>query len=424
MKLLSINHKSRRVGVSQASVILVLLTIVVVAVTGAFFALTGSSKTVTTSLPVLTETETSTISSTVTSIVTTPIIFTSSSVTGPTVNLEGAGGTLVYPVMTSWMFAYNQIYPNVQVSYQAVGSGAGIKAITAGTVDFGESDAPLTAVQYGALNSTLVTVPISASAVVPAYNIPGIANGLKFTGAVLARIFLGNITTWNDSAIQALNPGVDLPVHAITVIHRSDGSGTMFAFTDYLSDSSIQWKTQVGKSTLPPWPVGLGCEGNEGVAGCIANNPYSIGPLELSYEITNAGLISYGSVENAAGNFVLANLTNAQIAVQAGSGGLPAGNEKWTNVSIIDSIFNDSQATNAYPITTFTYALLYQQQSNQTTGEALVNFLWWIVNSGQNAGTSIGYVPLPSNAVQVDDASINSITYNGTQLHQSAPQTG
>jgi phosphate transport system substrate-binding protein len=397
---------------------LIIGLVVVLAVSGAYLSLSGSKSIGSTVI------ETSTVASTVTSVVTSAppmtseILTTSSSVTEPAINLQGAGGTLVYPVMTSWMFAYNQIYPNVDVSYQAVGSGSGIKAITNGSVNFGESDAPLTSAQYDALNSTLVTVPISASAVVPAYNLPGISNGLNFTGAVLARIFLGNITSWNDPAIQALNPGTSLPAHSITVVHRSDGSGTMFAFTDFLSDSSAQWNSQVGKSTTPPWPTGLGCKGNEGVAGCIANNEYSIGPLELSYEITNAGLISYGAVENAAGNFILANQSNAQLAVQAGgSSGLPTGSERWTNVSIIDSIFNDTQAPEAYPITTFTYALLYEQQSNQMQGQALVNFIWWIVNSGQSAGKTIGYVPLPANVVQIDDTSLNSITYNGTQLH-------
>jgi phosphate transport system substrate-binding protein len=413
---------ARRSGITNASIMLVVLIIGAAAVCAAYFDLSGSSKT-----SVTTITETSTIVSSNTSISIPSMVMTSTATSTSStlfVSLQGAGGTLVYPVMTYWTFGFNQISPNIQISYDAVGSGAGIKAITADSVNFGESDAPLTSAQYSALNSTLVTLPISASAVVPAYNLPGISNGLNFTGAVLARIFLGNITMWNDPAIQDLNPGVILPYHPIQVIHRSDGSGTMFAFTDYLSDSSSQWRTQVGKSTLPPWPVGLGCKGNEGVANCIANNQYSIGPLELSYEITDAGLISYGAVENAAGNFILANLSNAQLAVEAGgSTGLPAGNEEWTNVSIIDNIFNDTQATFAYPITTFTYALLYQQQTNDAAGEALVSFLWWIVNSGQDAGTSIGYVPLPANVVQLDDASLNSITFDGSLLHLQSGQS-
>jgi len=322
--------------------------------------------------------------------------------------------------MSAWTFAYQAVLPNVQVNYASVGSGAGIAQITAKTVDFGESDAPLTAAQYSALasGSTLLTIPISDSAVVPAYNLPGISNGVRFTGPVLADIFLGKVTQWNDSELTAINPGTTLPAHAITVIHRSDGSGTMFAFTNYLSDASAQWKTQVGKGTSVNWPTGLGCKGNEGVAGCVANTQYSIGPLEIAYEIINVGLISYGAVANAAGNFILANLTNIQQAVQAGgSAGLPAGNARWTGFSIIDNIFNNTAAAGAYPITTFTYALVYQQQTDQLKGAAVVNFLWWVVNSAQSAGGKIGYPPLPANIVQLNDATLNSVTYNGTPLH-------
>jgi phosphate transport system substrate-binding protein len=319
--------------------------------------------------------------------------------------------------MSSWLFAYNTQFGG-QVNYNSIGSGAGIAQITAGTVDFGESDAPLSATQYAGLPATLVTVPISASAVVPAYNLPGITNGVKFTGAILARIFLGNITKWNDPALAALNPTITLPNQAIVVIHRSDGSGTMFAFTDYLSQASAQWKTQVGKGSSVNWPTGTGCKGNEGVAGCIENTPYSVGPLEIAYVITNPTLISYGSVQNAAGNFILANLTNTQLAVQAGgTAGLPAGNAQWTNVSIIDSIYSNTAATNAYPITTFTYALLYQAQTNQAKGAVVVDFLWWIVNHGQTAGAAIGYVPLPANVVAIDDTALLTVTYNGTPLH-------
>jgi phosphate ABC transporter phosphate-binding protein len=306
------------------------------------------------------------------------------------------------------------------VNYAAVGSGAGIAQITAKTVDFGESDAPLTAAQYTGLPSgtTLLTVPISDSGVVPAYNLPGVTTPLKFTGDVLARIFLGNITQWNDPALVALNPGVTLPAHAITVIHRSDGSGTMFAFTNYLSDSNAQWKSQVGIGTSVNWPTGLGCKGNAGVAGCIQNTQYAIGPLEIAYQIQNPGAISYGSVRNAAGNFVLANLTNIAQAMQAGGTvGLPAGSASWTTVSIINNIFNDSKDTGIYPITTFTYALVYQQQSSQQSGSAVVNFIWWVVNSGQSAGANLGYPPLPSNVVQLDDATLKTVTYNGTPLY-------
>ena len=344
-------------------------------------------------------------------------VYITHSASNPPVTLNGGGGTLIYPVMTSWTFAYEQVYPNVQISYASIGSGAGIAQITAKTLDFGGSDAPLTAAQYAALPATLLTIPESASAVVPAYNLPGIGNGLNFTGSVLANVFLGKITMWNDPAIVALNPGTTLPNNALFVVHRSDGSGTMYAFTDYLSDASSQWASQVGKGTSVNWPTGHGGKGNEGVAGIISNTPYSIGPLEISYEIVNKGLISYGAVQNAAGNFILANLTNTASAVQIGATNLPSGNAQWSNVSIIDSIYNDTAATDAYPITTLTYLLVYQQQTDQAKGTALVNFLWWVVNSAQSAGANLGYVALPANVVAIDKATINSITYNGQPLH-------
>jgi phosphate transport system substrate-binding protein len=341
--------------------------------------------------------------------------------------LTGAGGTLINPLMSAWTSAFYAV-KNVSVNYQSVGSGTGITYITERIVDFGESDAPLKAAQYAALNATLLTIPISASAVVPAYNLPGIGNGLKFTGSVLAQIFDGNITMWNDPQIAALNPGVSLPNHQIIVVHRSDGSGTMFAFTDYLSDSSSYWKNNVGKGTSVNWPlVGpngqqmavIGEKGNEGVAGYILSNSYTIGPLEIAYEIVNKNYIAYGSVQNAAGNYILANVTNVGAAITAAAISLPAGNAQWTNVSIIDSIYSNTVATNAYPITTFTYLLVYQQQSDKAIGLAVVDFAWWIVNSGQTvpAVTTLGYVPLPSNVVTSDDNTINSITYNGIQLH-------
>ena len=389
-----------RKGVSTSVVVMAIVVVLVIAAAGAYVALNpGSTMTVT---------------------ITTTTTNTQSSTSRAPVTISGAGGTLVYPLMTSWLFAYTQVAPWATVTYASVGSGAGIAQITARTVDFGESDAPLSTAQYSSLpsGSTLLTIPISDSGVVPAYNLPGIANGVKFTGDILAKIFLGQITMWNDSALAAVNQGVSLPAHAINVVHRSDGSGTMFAFTNYLSDSNAQWKSQVGYATSVNWPTGVGCKGNEGVAGCIANTPYSIGPLEIAYEIQNKGSISYGAVRNAAGNYILANITNIQAAIQSGgTAGLPAGSDKWTTFSVINAIFNDTSAKGIYPIATFTYALVYQQASDQAKGKAVVDFLWWVVNSGQAAGANIGYPPLPSNVVQLDDTTLKSVTYNGTPLY-------
>jgi phosphate transport system substrate-binding protein len=395
-----------RKGVSTTVAVVAVVIVALIAAAGAYFAFGTATGTTTT--------VTSTALSTTTTVSTT----TATSTTVALAPISGGGGTLVAPLMATWQFAY-QAATSGQVNYAAIGSGAGIAQITANTLDFGESDAPLTTAQYAKLpaGTTLLTIPISASGVVPAYNLPNVTAHLDFTGNVLAQIFLGQITQWNDPAIAALNPSVTLPAHAITVVHRSDGSGTMYAFTNYLSDANAQWKSQVGKGTSVNWPTGLGCKGNAGVAGCVQGTPYSIAPLEIAYQIQNPNVINYGAVKNAAGNFILANLTNIAGALQAGGSGLPAGNAQWSAVSIIDNIFNDTTDTGIYPITTFTYALVYQQQTNQQKGSAVVNFIWWIVNNAQSAGKPLGYPALPANVVQLDDTTLKTVTYNGTPLY-------
>lgn len=392
---------------------MIVIVVVIVAGFGAYYAISGSKATVATTSSSSTSAGGSTITSSMGS--------ESVSLSG---TLNVAGSTLVFPLMSSWTFAFDQVY-GTTVNYASVGSGQGIASITAKTVDIGATDAPLSTSQYSALPATVVTVPESISAVIPAYNLPGIGNGLNFTGDVLAKIFLGNITMWNDPAIVSLNPGIasnstalGILNHAVTIIHRSDGSGTMFAFTNYLSDSNAYWRAHVGYSTTPPWPTGIGCKGNEGVAGCIENTQYSVGPLEIAYYIQNPSLIHYGKVQNAAGAYILANRTNIGLAAQAGATtGLPTGNATWTTVSIINNIFNDTSATNAYPITTFTYLVTYQKQTTSLAqAELVVGFLWWVVNHGQQAGVNLGYIPLPSNVVTLDDATINSITFNGAAV--------
>ena len=349
--------------------------------------------------------------------------------------INGAGGTLVYPLMSVWQSAYGLAEPQIQVNYNPSGSGLGITYFTEQLEDFGESDAPMTATQYAALPSgtTALTIPISASAVVPAYNIlltngSYCQNSLNFTGAVLANIFLGTITKWNDPQIQSLqSPNVAsvLPDQTIITVHRSDGSGTMFAFTDYLSQASSTWASQVGKGTAVGWPNpngnAIGALHNSGVAETIIENDYSIGPLEIAYELENSGQISYGAVQNAAGNYILANVTNVAASLQAGaSAGLPAGNAEWSNVSIVDDIYSGAVATTVYPIATLTYALVYQEQNynhrSYAESAATVNFISWIVNTGQTFGPRLGYVSLPANIVAVDNTTIKLITYNGTPI--------
>ena len=408
--------KFARTGISTTTVAAIAVVAIIVVGAGAYLAASSGSKTTTvTSTSVSTATSTSVSTATSTAISTS----TATAAVEPAGSLTGAGSTFVNPLMSVWTFGYTQVQPNIEINYASVGSGAGIAQITAGTVNFGASDAPLTAAQYAALpsGSTLLTIPEGVGSEVPAYNVPGITTSLKFTGSVLAEIFLGNITTWNDPALVALNPGVTLPTNPITIVHRSDGSGTTFVWTQFLSDASAKWAKQVGFATTVNWPTGLGGKGNEGVAGVIENTPYSLGYLELAYVLSNPTLITAGTVQNAAGNFMNANATTVQAALTAGAGNLPAGSAPWTTVSIVNAIYNDTAATNAYPIVSFTYLLVYQQQTNQANAVALANFIWWVVNHAQGAGTKIGYVPIPSNAVTLDDATLNSITYNGTSIH-------
>jgi len=334
-------------------------------------------------------------------------------------------------LMQAWINTFSFLQPNLQLSYAAIGSGKGIAGITAGLYNFGESDAPLTAAQYAALpsGSNLLTIPISASAIVPAYNIPGITAHLNFTGNVLAEIFYGTITQWNDPRLAKLNPGVTLPAHAIQVYHRSDGSGTMYGFTQFLSLSNSTWATKVGYSTgVLAWPTGVGCLHNAGVAQCIAGNPYSIGPLEIAYEISNPNQINFGAVQNPAGRFILANLTNISQALSASvKAGLPSTPAQWSSYSVINATFTDSTDKFIYPVSTFTYALVFQNlgasyaSTSQAQAVAAVNFLSWVVNSGQgsgpnSSGATLGYAPLPSVAVTLDNQLLTSITYNGTPV--------
>jgi phosphate transport system substrate-binding protein len=343
----------------------------------------------------------------------------------PSTQLNGAGGTLVQPLMADWQIAYHQSQSKVQVNYNAIGSGAGITAFQGQTVDFGESDMPLQASDIAALPSgtTALTIPISASAIVPAYNLQLLngsqcQNGLNFTGAVLANIFLGTVTKWNDASIQALQSpttAAQLPATTITVIHRSDSSGTMYAFTDYLSQASTAWANGPGKNKAPNWPVGLGYKGNGGVAQGIQTNAGSLGPLEIAYALQNPSQISYGAVANSAGNYILANVSNMQASLAAGATSLPAGNASWSSVSIIDNIYDDKTA-GIYPIVTLTYAIVYQSQTSYNQGAALVSFLTWAINQGQDYSTKEGYATLPSNIVTIDTATIKLITYQGTQI--------
>jgi phosphate transport system substrate-binding protein len=298
--------------------------------------------------------------------------------------LNGAGASFPNPIYSKWFSEYNKLHPDVQVNYQSLGSGAGIRQVIAGTVDFGASDGPMTDEQLKEAKTKILHIPTVMGAVVPAYNVPGISGEVKFTPEALAGIFLGKISKWNDPAITGPNPGVKFPDQSIIVVHRSDGSGTTYIFTDYLSKVSKEWESTVGKGASPKWPVGLGGKGNEGVAGQVRQLQGSIGYVELIYAVENK--ITYGSVKNAAGNFVKASLEGVTEA--AASAKMPAD----FRVSI-----TNAPGKTAYSISSFTWLLIPEQSKDPKKGKILNEFLNWMVTDGQKMTSQLSYAPLPQN---------------------------
>jgi len=311
--------------------------------------------------------------------------------------LNGAGATFPYPMYSKWFSEYHKAHPDIEINYQSIGSGGGIRQVLAGTVDFGASDGPMSDEQLAQAKIKILHVPTVLGAVVPAYNIPGVSGDIKFTGEALANIFLGKITTWNDPAIASANPGVNLPNQPIIVIHRSDGSGTTYIFTDYLSKVSPEWQGQVGKGTSVKWPVGLGGKGNEGVAGMIRQMQGGIGYIELIYAVQNK--IPYGVVKNAAGNFVKASLESVTAAA-ASAKSMPAD----FRVSITNAPGKD-----AYPISSFTWLLIPAQSKDAAKGKILADFLNWMVDDGQKMTAELTYAPLPENVAEKVKAEIKQV---------------
>jgi len=301
--------------------------------------------------------------------------------------LNGAGATFPYPIYSKWFSEYHKAHSDVQVNYQSIGSGGGIRQVLAGTVDFGASDGPMTDEQLGQAKVKILHIPTVLGAVVPAYNIPGVSGEVKFTPEALAGIFLGKITTWNDKALTAANPGVNFPNQAIVVIHRSDGSGTSYIFTDYLSKVSADWKNGPGKGTSVKWPVGLGGKGNEGVAGMIRQMEGSIGYVELIYALQNK--ITYGSMKNPAGEFVKASLESVTTAA-ASVKSMPAD----FRVSI-----TNAPGKGAYPISSFTWLLIPTRSQDPNKGKILTDLLNWCETDGQKLAADLSYAPLPDTVV-------------------------
>lgn len=295
--------------------------------------------------------------------------------------LNGAGATFPYPIYSKWFDEYHKVKPDLQINYQSIGSGGGIRQVTERTVDFGATDGPMTTQQQFKVDGKILHVPTVLGAVVPAYNLKDVAD-LKLTGAVIADIFLGKITRWTDPAIVKLNPDAKLPDAQITVVHRSDGSGTTFCFVDYLSKVSAEWKKKVGVNTAVQWPTGLGGKGNEGVAGLVKQTPGALGYVEMIYAKQND--IQFASVQNKSGKFVKASVDG--ITAAAAGTKMP----KDFKVSI-----TDASGETAYPISTFTWLLVYEKNAGDK-GAVIKEFLKWMLKDGQSMTSALGYAPLPS----------------------------
>jgi phosphate transport system substrate-binding protein len=317
-------------------------------------------------------------------------------------SINGAGATFPYPMYSKWFDEYHKKNANLQINYQSIGSGGGIKQVTEGTVDFGATDGPMNDDQLKAYQekhgSGILHFPTVLGAVVPTYNIAGVDAALNFTPDALAGIFLGKITKWNDPAIADANKGVKLPATDIVVVHRADGSGTSYCWTDYLSKVSEEWKTKVGKGTSVNWPVGLGGKGNEGVTGTVKNTPNSIGYVELIYAESNK--IPYGSVQNSSGAVVKASLA----AVSAAAAGAAKDMPDDFRVSITNAPGNAS-----YPISTFTWLLIPQKFADATKRDALKGFLKWALGDGQSYAEALSYAKLPKEVVAKEVKAIDKI---------------
>jgi phosphate transport system substrate-binding protein len=317
-------------------------------------------------------------------------------------SINGAGATFPYPMYSKWFDEYHKKNPNIQINYQSIGSGGGIKQVTEGTVDFGATDGPMNDEQLKAFQekhgSGILHFPTVLGAVVPTYNIPGVEASLNFTPEALAGIFLGKITKWNDPAITDANKGIKLPANEIVVVHRAESSGTTYVWTDYLSKVSDEWKTKVGKGAAVNWPVGLGAKGNEAVTGTVKNTPNSVGYVELIY--AEANKIPYGNVKNAAGVFVKASLA----AVSAAAAGAAKEMPEDFRVSI-----TNAPGKSAYPISSFTWLLIPEKFSDAAKRDAIKGFVKWMLADGQTYAENLSYAKLPKEVVAMELKAIEKI---------------
>jgi phosphate transport system substrate-binding protein len=317
-------------------------------------------------------------------------------------SINGAGASFPYPMYSKWFDEYHKKNASVQINYQSIGSGGGIKQVTEGTVDFGASDGPMNDEQLKAFQDKhgfgILHFPTVLGADVPTYNIPGVSSELNFTSDAIAGIFLGKITKWNDPAIAGANKGVNLPGNDIVVVHRSDGSGTSYIWTDYLSKVSDDWKNKVGKGTSVNWPVGLGGKGNEGVAGLIKQTPNSFGYVELIYAIQNS--MPYGKVKNSSGTVVKADLASVTAAAAGAAKDMPPD----FRVSI-----TNAPGKSAYPISSFTWLLIPEKFSDSTKRDAIKGFVSWMLTDGQNDTEALSYAKLPKEVVAMEKQALAKV---------------
>lgn len=309
--------------------------------------------------------------------------------------INGAGATFPYPIYSKWFSEYNALHPDVRINYQSIGSGGGIRQLTNQTVFFGATDGPMTDDQLKAAPGPVLHFPTVLGAVVPVYNVPGVEGDLNFSGSVLADIYLGTVKKWNDPALLTLNPGVKLPATDITVVHRSDGSGTTFIFVDYLSKVSPAFKEKVGVATSVNWPTGVGGKGNEGVSGLVTQTPGSIGYVELIY--AKQTKTAYGAVQNAAGEFIKASVEAVTAAAAEETANMPAD----FRVSI-----TNAPGKAAYPIASFTWMLLFENPTDKAQSAAMVGFLKWALTDGQKGAVDLGYAPLPPSVIALEQAAL------------------
>jgi len=314
------------------------------------------------------------------------------------IQINGAGATFPNPIYSKWFSEYNKLHPNVEINYQSIGSGGGIQQVTKQTVFFGATDGPMTAEQMQNAPGKILHFPTVLGAVVPIYNLPNVSTELKFSGPVLADIFLGKITKWNDPAIAKLNAGVTLPATDITVAHRADGSGTTYIWVDFLSKLSPEWKSKVGVATSVNWPTGVGGRGNEGVSGLVKQTPGAIGYVELIYALQNK--IAYGSVMNMAGDAVKATVESVTLAAAEAVKAMPPD----FRVSI-----TNAPGKGVYPISSFTWMLLYENAKDKAQAKTMVDFMKWALTDGQKYCADLGYAPLPDAVVKLEMAALAKI---------------